>query len=864
MRVVRTWLGRYLWNAVGRDRLTRAAADEDRQLQFCQYMWWVRHAAAVGGLVIGWRGGTGDRELAVIGALAVVQVAGHVWSLLRPGQAGIVSVADALVVMFLAALGLPSPVLLVVLVAIMGWAATFRPLPAVGSFLAVFASVVLMRQRSTALDPQVVLVAFCLLGGVFMLRTIRLNIGNRRAAEREQLVSERVDAVIWEEIPGRDAMKMSPAVQRLLGHPSQQWERPGFWREVVHPDDQAGLMPDPQSAAGGRRLLRLRHQDGTWRWMDSRTSSVTERSGRHAFFVGVLVDRTEQVEAEREALAFGRLVAMSPIGQLLLACEDGRPTVLALNPACQVALGLPAVASGAHWPCGADTPAVREVSALVACTVARGRASVEFLGADGRTYQADGHHVDDCHCKIDLIDVTERVRARERLDALARRDDLTGLPNRRALNELLARLTAPDGGPPSTALLILDLDRFKEINDSLGHVLGDELLRQVADRIGESVGATGVVARLGGDEFAVVLPGADDARAAELARRLAHTISRPIDVAGLRLRTRASIGIAVHPEDAATTDELIRRADVAMYQAKQQADEPQRYDAARDFSQGDRVTLISDLETAIDEGHLVLHHQPLFDLATGRLAGTEALVRWQHPTLGLIPPGEFIDLADAAGYMRALTRWVVRQALRDLRQLGDALGGPLEVSVNLSVRNLYELDFVDWLGRTLIEEGIDGGSLVTEITEHTVMTDYDLAAAMIGGLRELGVRTWIDDFGTGYSSLARLRNLPVHGVKIDRSFVTHAAQQSIDRRLLRNLIRLVDDLGLQTIAEGIEDARCLQLLRGLGCDLAQGYHLGRPAPLGTLLAGPTQLPAMSGTGAVPRPRRVAPSARSAA
>jgi diguanylate cyclase (GGDEF)-like protein/PAS domain S-box-containing protein len=847
---------RSLWHAVGRDRLTRSAADEDRQLQLCQYMWWVRHAAAAGALIAWGRGMVDGRAMASIVALACLQTVGHAWALLRPGQASIVSVVDAFTVMALSAAGLPPLVVLVVLVAIMGWAATFRPIPAVGTFLAVLTAALLMHWRAAALDPHVVLLAFCLLGAVFMLRTIRLNIGTRRAAERERLVSERVDAVIWEQIPGTGAMKMSAAAERLLGYPQHMWERPGFWREVIHPDDQAELMPDPQVTPATRRLLRLRHRGGTWRWMDSRTSSVVDRSGRHAFFAGVLVDRTDQVEAEREALAFGRLVTMSPIGQLLLTCEGGTATVQALNPACQQALGLPALAAGNTWPGGEESSSVAAISDLMTRTAIDGRATIEFLGADGRTYQADGHRVDDANCKIDLVDVTERVRTRERLDALARLDDLTGLPNRRALNERLAEQTAAAANSSPTALLILDLDRFKEINDALGHLVGDELLREVADRIRDCIDRAGVVARLGGDEFAVVLPGATAEVAAEQACRLAEAVSRPVNIAGLRLRARASIGIAVHPEDAATADELVRRADVAMYQAKQQADEPQRYDASRDFSRGDRVTLISDLEAAIDEGNLLLHHQPLFDLATDRLVGTEALLRWQHPTLGLIPPARFIDLADAAGHMRALTRWVIRHALRDQQQLQAALSCPLEVSVNLSVRNLYEQDFVDWLGEALTDEGADGTRLVVEITENTVMGDYDLAALMVTSLRELGVRTWIDDFGTGYSSLARLRNLPVEGVKIDRSFVTHATHERTDRQLLRNLLRLVRDLGLQTIAEGIEDLNCLKLLHDLGCDLAQGYYLGRPAPIDVLLAAPGWLTVPDRSSAVPLQRHV--------
>ncbi len=709
------------WQALRRDRLSRASADEGRQLELCRYMLWLRHVAVSLGLVVGLRAdGLGRAERLTL-ALLLAQVTAHVVSSRAPRRAGLVAVADALLFLLLTALGLHPALVFIVAVAILGWAATFRPAQAIASYVAVLLAVALMVAAHESIPATPTVGAFCLLGGIFMLRTIRLNIGARRASEREHLVAERVDAILWEQLPGRTAFKVSPAAERVLGYPVTDWATPGFWRSVVHPDDldscgldAVGQLPDNPA------LLRVRHRDGGWRWVENRVTSVQDRQGRPAFLVGV------------------------------------------------------------------------------------------------------------------LIDVSERVESGRQLHLQARQDELTGMPNRRAfLESLEARLSDPGDEP--TALLILDLDDFKEINDSLGHHTGDELLRSVADRIRAGARDGEIVARLGGDEFAVILPGLPAAEVTERGRLLAEAINAPVLVGDLRLRVRASIGIAVHPADAADAGELMARADIAMYQAKSHGSGPVRYDAALDLFGRERVTLVGDLDMAITSGQLVLHHQPLFDVASGRVLGTEALVRWNHPRLGLLPPAKFIELAEVSGQIKPLTRWVIRQALTDLQTLGDPWS-ELEVSINLSVRNLYEADLVPWLVDTLAALQVDARRLVVEITESTIMVDYPAAVEMIEALRALGVRTWIDDFGTGHSSLARLRNLPVDGVKIDRSFVGGVAHSPRDRNILHSLIELVDSLGMQTLAEGVERAECLQVLRALGCRAAQGFYLGRPVPAATLAA----------------------------
>jgi diguanylate cyclase (GGDEF)-like protein/PAS domain S-box-containing protein len=841
--------------ALGRDGLTRSGADEARQLELCGYMWRARHLIVGAGFLIGLSQYGWERAQWLSGIMLVSQILAHRCALRWPRRAGTIAVADAGVFLGLSWAGLAPVLVLLLGVAVLGWAATFRPVPAIGSYLEVLGAVGLMAYHQRDLDPVPVLIGYCLLGGVFMLRTIRLNISARSAAEREDLVGERVDAVVWEEITPGGGLKVSPAAQRMLGHPVDDWAEPGFATSVVHPEDRKLATPENADIGGGC-LFRVRHRDGSWRWMENRISSVTDRQGRHAFYVGVLLDRTVQVEAERDALVFGALVEQSPVGHLLVRRLPRERVAGLMNPACSRVLGL----TGSDLGSSLEDHPVLGTEVLDALLGEEGRererSGLELTGADGRIYQAVGRRLDKDTCAVDFLDVTERVEHDLVLNDQARTDELTGLPNRRAFCEEVG--TALDGSEGSTALLMLDLDDFKEINDSLGHGTGDDVLRYVSDRLREAVRPGHVVARLGGDEFAVAMAGIDPAEVVGIATQIAEMVDQPVYVGDLRLRVRASTGIALYPQDADSVDELLRCADIAMYRAKAHGREPLRYDSTTDLYGTERLALLGDLEHAITHGELLLHHQPLFDVGTGRMMGTEALVRWQHPRLGLIPPARFVELAEVSGQVKGLTRWVIRQALIEISSLGPDWGD-IDVSVNLSVRNLYEADLVAWLTSTLDELGVGGDRLIAEITESMIMVDYPAAADMIEQLRSIGVRTWIDDFGMEYSSLARLRQLPVDGVKIDRSFVVGVPTSSRDRRILRSLIELAGSLGLHSLAEGVEHVECLNALRELGCSAAQGHLLAPPVPVGELefLHLSPRSPAEAGS-RVPVPRNPSP------
>jgi diguanylate cyclase (GGDEF)-like protein/PAS domain S-box-containing protein len=840
IRAGQDWLGALRW-----DRARANSPDENRQLELCQIMWLLRHGAAVVALALALRhGGLSSSEQLVV-PLVVLQPLLHLFTRRRPENGFVVIVADAMVLVPLAFMGLHPAVVFTIGVANLGWAATLRPLSAVAAYLVVFAAVIGAVVNDDHVAHHFATWAYLLLGAVFMGRVIRLNMSARRTSERDRLVADGIDAVLWEELPGeRNAVKVSAAAERLLGYPAEQWREQGFWPTIVHPDDIAEVVRSIQDTDHTPKPFRARRADGEWIWLENRTSWVGDRNGNPLYRVGVLLDRTAQVESARDAQMFGQLVSSSPVAQLLLRCpdEECHPVIEALNDRCAELLGLDASARGTLLESHRDTS--RGVETLVGFLRSEherttGTAETEYVDDDGAIYQATLRRVDDRAWTIDFLDVTERVKTGRRLHAQARQDDLTGLPNRRAFIEALdERIACPQGG--DTAVLIIDLDEFKEINDSLGHDTGDHLLQSVGRRIAARAKGNDLVARLGGDEFAIIFYDAIPALAEARARELVDAINQPVAVGDLRLRVRASVGVATCPGSAETAEELVRCADVAMYHAKKRSSSVEVYRPDIDNFGSDRVELVAELEQAIASDQLLLLHQPLVDLQSGGgIIGTEVLARWEHPTRGIIGPDVFIELAEVSGQMKNLTRWVLRRALSDLREMREA-GHDVEISVNLSVHNLYEPDLVDWLREKIAVAGVPADKLIVEITEHTIMDDQVTAVEMIHNLRDLGVRTWIDDFGTGHSSFARLRSLPVDGLKIDRTFVAAGQASSLDRSILGSIIELARSLGLRSIGEGVEDQASLALLAELGCDLAQGYHLGRPMPLDatmTLLVG---------------------------
>ena len=417
--------------------------------------------------------------------------------------------------------------------------------------------------------------------------------------------------------------------------------------------------------------------------------------------------------------------------------------------------------------------------------------------------------------------------ASRKLRHLALHDALTGLPNRALLYRRAERVVRGDA---LAALMLIDLDRFKEVNDTLGHDYGDELLVEVAGRLRAVLRRGDVLARLGGDEFAVLLTDLPHRGAvADLAGRLQGALRRPFALRGVAVELEASIGVALAPDHGNDVGTLVQRADVAMYDAKRGQSGLETYTPERDPYSADRLGLLAELRRAIAEDELVLHYQPKVALDTGDVIGVEALVRWEHPTRGLLPPADFVPLAERTGAVTELTHWVLDAALRQCRAWRDA-GRDLPIAVNLAAANVLDVGLPDTVADLLRAHGVPGSGLECEISEHTMMADPVRATDVLSRLRDLGVRLSLDDFGTGHSSLAYLKRLPLDEVKIDRSFVAGMAEDENDAVIVRSTIDLARNLGLDVVAEGVETEAIMQDLAALSCDVAQGFFVSRPLP----------------------------------
>jgi len=429
-------------------------------------------------------------------------------------------------------------------------------------------------------------------------------------------------------------------------------------------------------------------------------------------------------------------------------------------------------------------------------------------------------------------DITEYKRILSVVEHQATHDALTGLPNRLQLgHDLEAALRQAEDRGDECALLFLDLNRFKEVNDALGHRFGDTLLSMVGPRVRGILRPQDLVARLGGDEFAVLLRHVDKDRAAKVAWAIVEAIDGPFVVDNLALDIDASIGIAAYPIHGTDTDMLMRHADAAMYEAKRSGGGFAVYDAAQDNHGLVRLAVLSDLKQAIASGGLLLHYQPKIDLASGQPLGVEALVRWPHPEHGLIPPDQFIPQAEQTGMIVPLTEWVLKTALSQCRAWQDD-GLTLDIAVNLSTRVLHQLYLEDIIADLLTQYGVAPCRLTLEITESAIIADPKRAAAVLRSLSTLGVRLSIDDFGTGYSSLGYLRDLPVDELKIDKSFVLgmNAGSPDKDRAIVAAVVGMAHTLGLQVVAEGVETDMVWADLDAMRCDLIQGYAVSKPLP----------------------------------
>ena len=611
-----------------------------------------------------------------------------------------------------------------------------------------------------------------------------------------------------------------------------------------------------------RREIVYRRKTGESQWALISTAPIMDDTGAFTGALAMVTDISARVQAEERLRASERLFRSlfneSPAGQILSSSDRH---IIAVNRAfCEMTGYSEAEILEKGW--AAITPPDDQGDIFPAFE-RLWSGEIDSMQMERRYLRKDGSLLwgqvsvarvaDDegrARYVVDQVqDISDRKQTQETLEYQALHDALTGLPNRvLARDRLDQAILLAKRQQTRLALLIIDLDHFKEVNDTFGHQAGDQLLRQVGERFSAELRETDTVARLGGDEFAILLLGTDADGARKVANKLLATLERPFIVEGQALDVGASIGIAVYPEHADSSDSMLRRSDIAMYVAKRSRRTHATYSRDHDEPGDSRLALMAQLRHAINAGALKLHYQPIARMKTGQVERLEALVRWQRPGRGLVPPSDFIAFAEQTGLIQPLTQWVLLSALRQCaswQETGKALG----VAVNISMRNLLDVQLPDTVAQILRESHADPNWLTLEITESTIMAESQRTMETLQKLRDLGVRLSIDDFGTGYSSLAYLHRLPVHEMKIDQSFVRGLVDDSISGAIVRAAVDLGHKLGLDVVAEGIEDATTWAKARDDGIDFGQGYYLARPVPAEEVKVALTVPPAIAGRSA---------------
>lgn len=698
-------------------------------------------------------------------------------------------------------------------------------------------------------------------GNEYQILAVTVDLSERERAQqaladseaRFRALAEASSALIWQLDAQGSAIYINPRHQVLLGIAGEQLLRFG-WTSIVHPEERADTLRQIELGIARRetvqRRVRVRFANGEWHWMEAHAAPWFAADGQYAGHVGIALDIDEAVRAQQELLVSNE--------RLKLAIEGSGDGIwdwdLLTNQANYSARAIEILGlahAGPHNPrelieemVHTDDQAKVRAEIESALSDARTAFSVElrvrgrdsgwhWLLARGTVVSRNARSNEPQRMTGTFTDITEKRRSEEIVWEHANFDLLTGLPNRRLFRDRLdheIRKAERNGLP--LALLFIDLDRFKEANDLLGHTVGDQVLIESARRICTCVRHSDTVARLGGDEFTVILTELENNLHVDpVALKINETLSKPFLFGNEVVYLSASIGITLYPNDALDAENLIRNADQAMYVVKGQGRNHFSYfTPSMQREANDRLRLISDLRVALRQGQLQVHYQPIIDLSSGRVVKAEALLRWQHPVRGMIEPVRFIAFAEETGLISEIGDWVFRQAAACSQAWGARTGAPFTVSVNKSpVQFLSRLDEVDWPAH-LLEIGLSGSSVSVEITEGLLLDASPSVSAKLLQYHDAGIKVAIDDFGTGYSSIAYLKKFEVDYLKIDQSFVRDIEASMSDRAIVRSIIAMAHELGLEVIAEGIETVEQRNFLVSGQCDFGQGFLFSKAVP----------------------------------
>jgi diguanylate cyclase (GGDEF)-like protein/PAS domain S-box-containing protein len=647
-------------------------------------------------------------------------------------------------------------------------------------------------------------------------------------------IFDTLDVAIWSHDIKSDVLLITPGIEKLYGRSLEEfYQDHDLWKKVIYPEDRYILEEREQKLLAGEpvtSVYRIICPHGEVRWIQDRGIPKLDENGDFVDFTSVLFDITDRKESEDR---YRSLVEMSPD---IIAVISNEKIDYINEAGCKLV--------GASSPDEIIGQSIFKFTNPNVIDNIRKRIKDIFVNKSTKRFEfqvfgLDGHSIEveisampiqyAGRRAIQIVgrDITERKQAEKTIQKMAYYDALTGLPNRNMLKYQLNKFLSKQENQ-MLAVLFLDLDRFKIINDTKGHSTGDLLLQKVAKRLKSAVPSDGLVSRLGGDEFIILLPNIDKKKVTEVAKRILEEFHEPIEIEKQEFFVTPSIGISIYPTDGEDVETLIKYADTAMYLAKERGKNNfQFYRSNLDHLTSRKMELENGLRKALEQNQLMLYYQPQIELATGKIVGVEALIRWMHHDYGMISPAEFIPLAEETGLIVPLGKWVLIEACKQNKLWQNNGLQPVPIAVNISVRQIQDDQFVDFIMNTLDQFGLEPHYLELEITE-SIMQNIEKSTIILNQLKDLGVKISIDDFGTGYSSLSYLKHLPINNLKIDKSFVDDIIHHSNQGAIVKTIIDMGHNLNFTVIAEGIEKEEQIKFLIENSCKIGQGYYFSKP------------------------------------